>query len=229
MNTQKCTTCENDKLIIDFSKNQKQCKECKNQYYQKNKEKIKESAGLKYLNNKEKLLEIQKQYYQNNKEKRNNYQKNYSQTIHPDLKKQKNKEYYQKNKEKIKYKAKEWIKKKYKEDETFRLKTKLNLQIIKYLHQHQNLKKLPEILKYNINDFIKKIGSPKPNEDIDHKIPLSWFKEGTPVYIMWHLDNLQLLDKKENRSKSNHFSHFIPNSYKEIIKEHIKDKYKNII
>jgi hypothetical protein len=225
MNTQKCTTCGDDKLIIYFSKNQKQCKECKKQYYQNNKEKIKESSGLKYLNNKEKLLLLQKQYYQSNKEKRNNYQKIYSQNIHTDVKKQKNKEYYLKNKEKIKYRSKEWFKKKYKEDETFRLKIKLHLQIIKYLHQHQNIKKLPEMLKYNISDFIKKIGSPKSNEDIDHKIPLSWFKEGTPIHVIWHLDNLQLLDKKENRSKSNHFSHPVSNSYKKIIKEYIKDKY----
>ena len=84
---------------------------------------------------------------------------------------------------------------------------------------------MPSILGYNVDDFIKKVGSPKKNEDIDHKIPISWFKKETPISIIWNLENLQIIDSSINRSKSNHHYHPITENYKETIKE-MKDNPK---
>jgi hypothetical protein len=226
MESKKCTICNILKNDEDFAKNQNQCKQCKREYYQKDKERIKLKTKNRYENNKSLILDNQKQYYQENKENRIKYQKQYS-LENKDKVQQHSKQYYQENKEKIKYRVKKWIKNKYQNDEEFRLQTKLNLQIIKYLRQNQNINKLPSILGYNVNDFIKKVGSPKKNEDIDHKIPISWFKKETPISIIWNLENLQIINSSINRSKSNHHSHSTTENYKETIKEYIKDEYKN--
>jgi hypothetical protein len=226
MDIKKCTKCQIEKNIDLFSKNQKQCKECVKQYYQKDKEKIKLKTKNRYENNKSLILDNQRQYYQENKENRINYQKQYS-LENKDKIQQNNKIYYQENKDKIKYRAKEWIKNKYKNNEEFRIQTKLNLQIIKYLRQSQNITKLPSILGYNVNDFIKKVGSPKNNEDIDHKVPISWFEKETPISIIWSLENLQILESTINKSKSNHYTHSISDEYKQSILKYIKTKYKN--
>jgi len=225
MESKKCTICSILKNNECFAKNQNQCKQCKKEYYQKDKERIKLKTKNRYENNKSLILDNQKQYYQENKENRIKYQKQYS-LENKDKVQQHSKQYYQENKDKIKYRVKEWIKNKYQNNEEFRLQTKLNLQIIKYLKQHQNINKIPLLLGYNINDFISKIGSPKNGEDIDHKIPKSWFVEGTPVNIIWHLDNLQIIDSKINRSKSNHYSSHITDEYAFIIYKHLKEKYK---
>jgi Zn ribbon nucleic-acid-binding protein len=226
MDIKKCTKCQIEKNIDLFSKNQKQCKECVKQYYQKDKEKIKLKTKNRYENNKSLILDNQRQYYQENKENRINYQKQYS-LENKDKIQQNNKIYYQENKDKIKYRAKEWIKNKYKNNEEFRIQTKLNLQIIKYLRQSQNITKLPSILGYNVNDFIKKVGSPKNNEDIDHKVPISWFEKETPISIIWSLENLQIIESTINKSKSNHYNHPISDEYKQSILKYIKTKYKN--
>lgn len=41
--------------------------------------------------------------------------------------------------------------------------------------------------------------------DIDHCIPLSWFRDNTPLSISCALPNLQLLDHKTNSSKKNFY------------------------
>jgi Zn ribbon nucleic-acid-binding protein len=225
MELKQCNKCQTEKNIGLFSKNQIHCKECKKQYYQNDKERIKIKTKNRYENNKYLILDNQKQYYQENKENRIKYQKQYN-LENKEIKQQNSKQYYQENKEKIKYRVKEWIKNKYKNNEEFRIQTKLNLQIIKYLRQSQNITKLPSILGYNVNDFIKKVGSPKNNEDIDHKVPISWFKKETPISVIWSLENLQIIESTINRKKNNHYSHPISENYKQLILKYIKEKYQ---
>lgn len=65
---------------------------------------------------------------------------------------------------------------------------------------------------------------------IDHCIPLSWFKEDTPINISCSLDNLQLLSAEINSRKSNLYSDF-PSSEKYLnkilpnIKMEFKEKF----
>ena len=63
------------------------------------------------------------------------------------------------------------------------------------------------------------------NVQIDHKIPLSWFNESTPVNLINHLDNIQPLFSKENTAKLNRFSHPISEEYYLLIKNYVKPKY----
>tara|TARA_R100000700_G_C3151749_1_gene130202 strand:+ start:351 stop:944 length:594 start_codon:yes stop_codon:yes gene_type:complete len=58
--------------------------------------------------------------------------------------------------------------------------------------------------------------------EIDHKIPVSWFKKGTPIHIINDLRNLQPLSAKENRSKNNRYADDVPEEYKEIVKSFLK-------
>ena len=224
----KCSKCKEEKNIDCFSKQQYQCKSCKREYYFSNKEKIKDKSNQRYYSNQLDILNKQKLHYQQNKEKRIIYQRNYE-LENVEKVREYNKKHYLENKEKYKKTSKEWIKNKYRIDEDFRIETKLKLQIIKYLNQHQNLTKIPKLLGYNIQEFIKKVGSPNKGYDIDHKVPLSWFKKGTPIDIIWDLRNLHIIPSKENRSKGNRFSHEIDKKYKKIIILHLKDDKKNKI
>jgi len=63
------------------------------------------------------------------------------------------------------------------------------------------------------------------NIHVDHKIPLTWFKPDTPVWIINHLDNIHPLFSSDNISKLNRYSHNISSSYALLVKEWILDKY----
>ena len=222
-------TCESKGELLPygvFSKNQNTCKKCKKKYYQENKEKIKNKQNNYYHDNKEVILEKMVVHYQENKEEIKLKQRIRSyKTYHTPEGKLKRREYYEKNRERHYEASRKHIKNKYKNDEEFRLNTKLKLQIIKYLKQHQNLTKIPIMLGYDIKDFIRVVGSPKDGEEIDHKVPISWFKENTPHSIIWDLRNLQILSKGENRTKGNRYHHHIEKEYEVEITEHIKPKY----
>jgi|TARA_B110000902_G_scaffold229194_1_gene269834 hypothetical protein len=221
-----CQKCKEDKPTNLFSKNQKSCKSCKKEYYLENREEIRKKQKLIFSENKEDYLIRMKEYYLRIKDTDGFKEKQQKRSIEDRIKNpNRQKEYYYKNKEKIKENVKKWTKNKYRTDREYRLKTKLNLQIVKYLNEHQNLKKISKVLGYDIKEFINEIGSPKKGYDIDHKIPLSWFKEGTPISVMWDLRNLHIITSKENRVKSNKWCHPIVEEYRVEIKDSIKDKY----
>ena len=67
------------------------------------------------------------------------------------------------------------------------------------------------------------------NISIDHKVPITWFKETTPLYLVNHLENLQVLSLEENIAKSNYFASKISLDYKQKIITFIRDEYKNKI
>jgi hypothetical protein len=66
-------------------------------------------------------------------------------------------------------------------------------------------------------------------DDIDHKIPLSWFYKKTPVHIVNDLRNLQPLSSNENKRKSNRFNHLVDTDYYNVVIEYIKEEYKHLI
>lgn len=83
-------------------------------------------------------------------------------------------------------------------------------------------------LEYSFADLIKSLGGiPDKTQNIDHKIPISWFIKGTEMKIIFALDNLQILDSKENRIKGNRYCHEISKKYYEQIKDLIKPEFKN--
>ena len=66
-------------------------------------------------------------------------------------------------------------------------------------------------------------------DQVDHKVPISWFIETTPPHIVNDLRNLQPLNEGKNKSKRNFYSHKIDKDYYDLILEYIKEKYKNQI
>ena len=62
--------------------------------------------------------------------------------------------------------------------------------------------------------------------NVDHKIPISWFKKETPFNIVNHLSNLHPMWWNENNTKSNNYSTSIDDIYHKLIMDYIqKDKY----
>ena len=223
METKLCCGCNE---YIDeslFNKNQNQCKSCRRLWYLENRERLSNDAKINYKKNSAIILETQKKYYQDNRDVILNYQKEYRDKNKEYITQQK-KDYYQKNKDKIKKYTNIWAKKKYANDPLFRDKNKLKSQIKNYLREKDG-KKLSKVLEYNVETFHEVIGIPKKGEDIDHKIPISWFKHFTPIHIIWHLDNLQILPAKENQSKRNYYSTPIVCGYYDIVEGYIKEEF----
>ena len=83
-----------------------------------------------------------------------------------------------------------------------------------------------DMLGYTKEDFKNKFPILPSGYDIDHCIPLSWFKEDTPISISCSLHNLQLLSSSENNKKSNlYYDKPSDNQYFKICKPYIKEKY----
>ena len=234
MKTKKCKDCNQEKLINEYYKNSSRCKFCyklknqewrlKNQekiknYYIDNKDSLKKYSNNYYLNNKESHSKWMKEYYNKNKEqiilKSKQYRLN-----HPEYQK----EYYNKNKEKIFQNIKEW---EYNNPHIRRWRNLLNNTIT-----FNKTDSTEFLLGYNyqqLKEHLESQGIDWNNHQIDHKIPISWFIEDTPPYIVNDLRNLHPITPKENQSKSNIFGTPIPLSYIYDIEQYIKSQYKNNI
>ena len=82
------------------------------------------------------------------------------------------------------------------------------------------------ILGYTSEEFKFKFPLIPSGYDIDHCIPLSWFKEDTPISISCALSNLQLLEHSINIKKNNlYYDKPIDNEYFINCKKYIKEKY----
>lgn len=84
-----------------------------------------------------------------------------------------------------------------------------------------------DYLDYTSSQFLERFPEIPKGMDIDHKIPLSWFEVDSPINILFHLDNLQLLKESENRSKKNYWAHPVSQSYYDLVLPHIKPEYVN--
>ncbi len=81
-------------------------------------------------------------------------------------------------------------------------------------------------LGYTKEDFKFKFPMIPTGYDIDHCIPLSWFKEDTPISISCSLHNLQLLEHSINIKKNNlYYDKPIDNEYFINCIKYIKEKY----
>ena len=64
---------------------------------------------------------------------------------------------------------------------------------------------------------------------IDHKVPITWFKENTPPNLINHPDNLWRVENKYNTTKKNKWCDNICESYYHLISPYIKDEYIGLI
>jgi hypothetical protein len=157
-------------------------------------------------------------YYQNNKDHLQNINKNWSKK-NKERRKESDENWRKNNKDKIKE-----INKKYR-------KNNPHYKIRNIFHnlKNKNFNIISEktqlfIIKDHIeNQFTEEMNW--SNIEIDHKIPVTWFKNETSSDIINNLNNLQPLYINDNRTKFNKTSSPITLNFYIIVKQHIKEKY----
>lgn len=233
INKKICSKCGDEKLLEEFYKQKlgylgrrADCKICSNknikkwnlnnptyskEYYKLHPDNRKDSSKKYYKKNRIKCLEYGKEYYNSNKDKLNKY----------------GREYHQKNSNYLNNYNKEWRKnnpEKCREYARNRYKKNIELATIKWMRNFLYRTEKQGYNKINsntINEFnytpeqlIKRIecqfkeGMSWNNRNkwhIDHKKPISAFKDGTSPRIINMLCNLQPIWKLENLSKGNRF------------------------
>ena len=162
-----------------------------------------------------------KKYYQNNKNKIQEINKKWKQE---NLEKfyEINKEWNKNNPEKIKESQK-----KYRQNNP-----SYKIRNIFHNLKKQNYKNLekPEFehIKQHIeNNFINNMNW--NNIEIDHKVPISWFKKEPPLNLINNLDNLHPLFKEENRKKAASYCHPISIEYYNKILPYVNEKNKDLL
>ena len=207
-----CNKCNIEKPLDQFNKNKNKndgyhvwCKQCvsntNKKLYADDSERIKQQTNNYYHNNKN-IITPKLKEYRSNPEIKNRQQQYIKEWVED------NKDYYRQYQN-------EYAKNKRKNDNKFRIIENLKSQINHYLKNQTKNDKTEAILGYTYNDFLNKIGTLTNNQEIDHKIPVSWFVKETPACIIWDLDNLQLTTKEYNRTKKNVFSDSININYYE--------------
>ena len=182
-----------------------------------------------YQKNKEKRKEYQREYYQKNKEDRNIYRKEWGKGIGMEKEKIAHKKYYNSSKGMIMLK-KAQDKWKSNNPHLHRWRSLLHSTLLK-LNQPKN-DTTHNLLKYTaieLNEHLLSLGYNKDIQDIDHRIPTSWFRDDTPPHIVNHLSNLHPLNKKDNIIKGNRFAHPVEEAYYHEVFPFIKNMYKQRI
>jgi len=203
----KCNKCSVEKSLTEYSKCKShpdgysyKCKLCVKQYYLENQTKIKSYFKQYYSENKEyytkKFSEYNPTYYLENKDKSRKYYRKYNPQ-------------YRKN-----------------NIERFRWRELLNNTLKRFNQSkssstYKSLGYTPQQLK----EHLEKQGMVWGKHEIEHKIPLSWFKQATPFNIVNALDNLEPILPKDNKTKGNRFCSPTNSLYIKQIKPWIKDKY----
>jgi superfamily II DNA helicase RecQ len=207
--------CKQEKLLSNFGKDKSKkdglsswCKEC----HKKQSKKyllLNPDVHKNYHNNNPDYLT---NYYINNKEKRKLYNDNWK-IINPSYHKNYNKKHKNKNPHLYSWRN-------------------LLYNILGRLNQLKE-SSTHDLLKYSaleLKEHLDNQGMDWNNDHIDHKIPVTWFKESTPPYIVNDLRNLHPLSEIENKSKGNKYSHPIHEEYYSIILEWIKEeKIKSLV
>jgi hypothetical protein len=221
-----CNKCSTEKPLDQFNKNKHKidgyhvwCRQCvsntNKKLYVGDSERIKQQTNNYYHNNKD-IIKPKLKEYRNKPEVKNKQQQYIKEWVED------NKNYYRQYQN-------EYAKNRRKNDNTFRIIENLKSQIYHYLKNQIKNDKTEVLLGYTYSDFLNKIGTLVDNQEIDHKIPVSWFIKETPANIIWDLDNLHLTTKEYNRTKKNTFSDSINiNYYKKAHKWIIKSRLSKI-
>ena len=195
----------------------KQCKTCKTDKELDQFSNSKRNAGGKLPNcklccklkvNKEATNAASKRYRDNNPSKR--YERD--------------KKYRKENVDKVKIKRRLYLNERYKTDPTYRIQAILRQQVVDYI-KYKKSERTSQLLGYTAEDFINIYGIGGSHEQLDHRIPQSWFKLNTPVHIVWDLNNLQWIDTEENQIKGNRFAHPVSEKYLQIVMPYILESY----
>jgi len=212
----KCVECAINKLDSEYTKDKNKtdglsnrCKACHSarnkKRYASKQDYIKQQTSNYYYKNKDTIQE-------KNKDK-----PSYSKT-HPGY----YKEYRKKNLNKYREYINAYSKNRRKNDLEYNTMNIMKAQVYAFL-KNKHGKTTEELLGYTHRDFINKIGVVNKGEEIDHKIPITWFKPGTPVSVIWSLDNLHITTCKYNREKHNTFADMVNELYYKTVTQWIKE------
>ena len=221
-----CKKCNVEKELSLFNKNKNKvdglhiwCKECssnsnKNRYKSQS-ESIKEKTSEYYYTNKEVILPKLKIYRNQDeiKVKQKSYIKNWVKDNIDSYRQYQNN--YAKERRKI--------------DPRFKTICDLRTQINTYLQNNIKNDKTENLLGYTYEEFINMIGVKDHNQEIDHKIPINWFINETPINIIWNLNNLQLTTKEYNRTKKDTFADPISIKFHQTIIKWVKHSQLSMI
>jgi hypothetical protein len=218
----KCNKCQKTKPVSEFGKEARakngfkpRCKQCLNEYY-----------NSRYMHWKDKKCKQSIEYFNKNKE--DILERRKSHNLDLKNKKEKSKIWHLKNRERINKKKLEYIKEKTKTDSEFRAIR--NMRKLIYRLGIEKRGKTAEVLGYTITDLKNKLGRlPERSESFDHKIPVSWFISTEYVKEINSLENLQILTRSKNSSKSNHYCCEVSIEYFMQIKHLIKEPFLNKI
>jgi hypothetical protein len=100
-------------------------------------------------------------------------------------------------------------------------------QLIYRTLNHPKQNTTMELLGYSpqqLKEHLDKQGMDWNIDNIDHKIPVSWFKLDTPPSVVNDLYNLQPLNENENKSKSNNYCHPVDKLYYDLVIEYILEE-----
>ena len=106
----------------------------------------------------------------------------------------------------------------------------LNIALLRLNQPKQDSTK--NLLKYSanqLNEHLLKLGMDWNTQEIDHRIPVSWFRVDTPPHIVNHLSNIHPLNKKDNIIKGNRFAHSVEEAYYHEVFPFIKNTYQQRI
>lgn len=176
--------------------------------------------------NKEERKEYMKQYSQNNKEKFREYNKKHK-LNNPESQKRYNRDHYVKKngiyeplpiEHRQKY-MRDYMKK-YNENNPHIHRSKRLLNDVLRRFNKSKTDSTSKMLGYTasqLKDHLDSLGMDWKNHQIDHKIPVSLFKEDTPINLINDLRNLQPLTKQENLAKSNNYCTIVDKEYLKLI------------
>jgi hypothetical protein len=196
-------------------------------YYKKNKSKIDQQNLNNYNLNKKDRSKKSKEKYQKNPEYYKKLMKNYQEKVNSDpIKLEKKRE-----------RLRNWhLQNRIKNPHIHILRNQIRnireaLGTEKILSTHKELKYTPKQFKIHIESLFKdgmlwdNIGNEKNKWNIDHKIPITWFKNNTPFYLVNNLENLEPIWWEENNKKGNKYSTPISKEFFISIKLYIKEEY----
>jgi hypothetical protein len=247
-----CKTCSKVMVQKYYKENLDKIKVTRKSYNESNKDKIKVYWENYYKVNKETLQEKAREWYKENKEEYSEYRKLYNQENKGKIKEYE-KLYYETNKDQILDRGKnfreinptygkEWfqnnkermleLSQKYRKQHPHRYRWRQLLSdTVQRLNQTKkdSTHKLLHYSALELKEHLDKQGMNWDYHQIDHKIPLSWFKNHTPPHIVNDLRNLQPLDPDSNQAKLNRYMDKVEEEYLKQVKDYIKEEFKIFI